>query len=141
MMSFFGLPTNSGQDPDHRQRTSIVVMAGLVVVMFGFVLMFMLRAGIASPTWILLVGLVLVILMVAAMGIVAVARSGKRKRSLDGLDMYSLIDRMVDDLDEDEMAYLQRRLDAVNSKKHDQLAGSLDELLDQRAEAKRAGQR
>src|SRR5579871_1817663 len=35
----------------------------------------------------------------------------KRKRGLEGLDMYSVIDRLVADLDEDEAVYLQRRLD------------------------------
>lgn len=41
----------------------------------------------------------------------AAAAPVKRKRGIDGEDMYSLIDRLVDDLDDDEAAYLRRRLD------------------------------
>ncbi len=58
----------------------------------------------------------------------------KGKRGVDGLDMYSMIDRMVDDLDDDEAAYLQRRLDEREGKTKRDLTASLDELLDQRAE-------
>ncbi len=60
--------------------------------------------------------------------------TAKGKRGLDGLDMYSMIDRMVDDLDDDEAAYLQRRLDEREGKAKHDLTASLEELLDQRAE-------
>lgn len=58
----------------------------------------------------------------------------KSKRGADGLDMYSMIDRMVDDLDDDEAAYLQRRLDEREGKTKHDLTASLEALLDQRAE-------
>ncbi len=60
--------------------------------------------------------------------------TAKGKRGLDGLDMYSMIDRMVDDLDDDEAAYLQRRLNEREGKAKHDLTASLEELLDQRAE-------
>ncbi len=60
--------------------------------------------------------------------------TAKGKRGLDGLDMYTMIDRMVDDLDDDEAAYLQRRLDQREGKAKHDLTASLEELLDQRAE-------
>lgn len=63
--------------------------------------------------------------------------TAKSKRGLDGLDMYSMIDRMVDDLDDDEAAYLQRRLDQRDGKTKRDLTASLEELLDQRAEDRR----
>jgi hypothetical protein len=57
----------------------------------------------------------------------------KVKRGLDGLDMYTLIDRMVDDLDDDEAGYLRRRLDnRENRLQREDTAGSLADLLDQR---------
>jgi len=34
----------------------------------------------------------------------------KPKRRLEGLDIYSIIDRLVDELDGDELVYLQRKL-------------------------------
>lgn len=141
MRYFFGQPTNSDHNPDNRQHTPMILLGGLAVAIFGVVLIFMLRAGAISPGWIWIAmgaGLVVVMLVAVATGIVALSRSGKRKRDLD---MYSLIDRMVDDLDEDELAYLRRRLDTAKSSEHDQLTDSLDELLDQRAEARRTGQR
>lgn len=58
----------------------------------------------------------------------------KGKRGLDGLDLYSVIDRLVDDLDDDEAAYLRRRLDARDEKAKDDLTLTVDEMLDQRAQ-------
>ncbi len=60
--------------------------------------------------------------------------TAKGKRGLDGLDMYTMIDRMVEDLDDDEAAYLQSRLDEREGKVKRDLTASLEELLDQRAE-------
>lgn len=58
----------------------------------------------------------------------------KSKRGVEGLDMYSMIDRMVEELDDDEAAYLQRRLDERDAKPKRDLTASLSDLLDQRAE-------
>ena len=60
----------------------------------------------------------------------------KRKRFDAGQDMYSMIDRMVDDLDDDEAAYLQRRLHQRETKTKRDLEASLGDLLDKRAEQK-----
>ncbi|HVU13820.1 MAG TPA: hypothetical protein VHD90_21230 [Phototrophicaceae bacterium] len=61
----------------------------------------------------------------------------KSKRGLEGLDLYTVIDRLVADLDDDEAAYLQRRLNERDTKAKDELTVSLGDLLDQRAEARR----
>ncbi len=42
------------------------------------------------------------------------AKREKAKRVPHGMDMYSMIDRVMDDLDDDEMDYLERRLDEVH---------------------------
>lgn len=64
----------------------------------------------------------------------------KAKRGLEGLDMYTVIDRLVADLDDDEAAYLQRRLDERDAKAKDKLTASLGDLLDQRAESRRSNE-
>lgn len=57
----------------------------------------------------------------------------KAKRGLDGADMYTLIDRMVDDLDDDEAEYLRRRLDdRERGLQRQETEQSLADLLDQR---------
>ncbi len=65
--------------------------------------------------------------------------AAKGKRGLEGLDIYSVMDRLVDDLDDDEAAYLQRRLDQRELKAKNDLTDTVDELLDQR-ESERRGQ-
>ncbi len=42
------------------------------------------------------------------------AKREKAKRIPEGMDMYSMIDRVMDDLDDDEMDYLERRVDEVH---------------------------
>ena len=70
------------------------------------------------------------------------AARNKAKRGLDGADMYSLIDRMVDDLDDDEATYLRRRLDdRERGLKRDETKNALDDLLDERDDASREGWR
>ena len=46
------------------------------------------------------------------------AKREKAKRVPHGMDMYSMIDRVVGDLDDDEMDYLERRLDDVHGSEY-----------------------
>jgi hypothetical protein len=62
----------------------------------------------------------------------------KRKRSADA---YSLIDRLVEELDDDELAYLRSRLDAREHRLSDDVATSMEELLESRSENRLAGRR
>ncbi|MCB9454038.1 MAG: hypothetical protein H6672_21605 [Anaerolineaceae bacterium] len=63
----------------------------------------------------------------------SMAEMGKAKRGLDGLDMYALIDRMVDEIDDDEAVYLRRRLEAHQRRlEREATKESLVELLDER---------
>jgi hypothetical protein len=60
----------------------------------------------------------------------------KTKRGLEGLDLYSVIDSLVDDVDDDEAAYLQKRLDEREAKHKDDLTVSIDDVLEQRAQTR-----
>jgi hypothetical protein len=129
----------------HR-RALVGVLLGLVVAMLlGVSLLAIRSGGTAFPVIAFGVGAVLVLLMGVMLATSvfspASSRFAKRKRGLDGLDMYSVIDRLVDDLDEDEMAYLQRRLDEREGGSPDELPEVIDDLLSQRSEDHRAGRR
>jgi uncharacterized membrane protein len=62
----------------------------------------------------------------------------KRKRNRDA---YALIDRLVEELDDDEIAYLRRRLEARESALPDDVAVPMEELLERRSEDRLAGKR
>jgi flagellar basal body-associated protein FliL len=140
-------PSNSDDDPQRQKRALVAVLVGLVIMMLLGVSMLMISAG-GTTTFPLIavsVGVILVLLMGVMLGArffsQASNRAAKRKRGLDGLDMYSLIDRLVDDLDEDEMAYLRHRLDDRESSSPDELPEVIDDLLSQRTEDRHAGRR
>ena len=64
----------------------------------------------------------------------------KRKRGLDGLDMYSLIDRLVEDLDDNELSYLRRRIEDRETGPQP-LPEAMETLLKQRTDDRDAGRR
>ena len=139
-------PSNSDDDPQAQKRALVATMVGLVIMMLlGMSLLAIKFVGNPFPIIAVGVGAILVLLMVVMLTALffsqGSSQGGKRKRGLDGLDMYSLIDRLVDDLDEDEMAYLQRRLDARESSSPDELPEVIDDLLSQRTEDRHAGRR
>lgn len=111
----------------------VALTLALVVAMLG-------RAPMLIVTLMLLgvptVMIVLLALLLRGMGVFR-AEDVKEKRRLHGADMYTLIDRLVDDLDEDEAAYLRRRLDEREAG----LRIDLQSLLDQRESDRRSGQR
>ena len=61
-------------------------------------------------------------------------RTDEAKPKRDGPDMYTLIDDLVDDLDDDEADYLRRRLDDRDRGTRADLLAAADDLLEQRAE-------
>lgn len=143
---FIRPPSDSGNDPRTQKRALVGVVLGLVIMMLlGMSLLAIRAGGTAFPIIAVAVGIILVlfvgIMLAATVFSQASSQVAKRKRGLDGLDMYSLIDRLVDDLDEDEMAYLQRRLDERDSSSPDELSGAVEGLLNQRTEDRRAGRR
>ena len=76
----------------------------------------------------------LAVLMMTIVGRLAPQPKQGVKRDLEGLDMYTVIDRLVEDLDEDEVAYLQRRLEEREFKAKNELTETVADLLDQRAD-------
>jgi hypothetical protein len=139
-------PSDSDDDPRTQKRALVGVVLGLVIMMLlGMSLLAIRAGGTAFPIIAVAVGIILVlfvgVMVAASVFSQASSQVAKRKRGLDGLDMYSLIDRLVDDLDEDEMAYLQRRLDERDSGSPDELPEAVEGLLNQRTEDRRARRR
>jgi len=107
--------------------------AAIFVVMgFALILIRALATGslVMIGGWMLAVSLIVLVVLAYAFATRSTEKS-KRKRDMD---MYSMIDRMVDDLDEDELTYLQNRLDNRRDVKNDDLAQSIESLLDQRSQ-------
>lgn len=143
MGPLFGSPLDDSENPPSRKQATMGVIAGGVLAMvIGALLILAPRAAI-NPAAAMVIGVMVIvtILSLAAVTISNWQRSKvreKRKRDVAGLDMYSLIERMVDDLDEDELDYLRRRLEEREHGPKHELADSLDELLTQRAEDREA---
>jgi hypothetical protein len=140
MIPIFMPPSDSedGRNDVRRRKMLGVGLGAAIALAVGLVLLSP-RTGavIGLPVWGIL-SLVIVVLVVV--GVFAANRESsaqKRKRGLDGLDMYTLIDRMVDDLDEDELAYLRRRLE----RKDNDLPDKMADLLDQREQERQAKRR
>lgn len=109
---------SSDQPPDARQKMLawVTIAIGLVVLV-GFGLFYAtMRGGLTAP---MVIAIAIAIITAITVPLIAIyvnrqqqaATASKAKRGLDGMDMYSVMDRMVDDLDDDEAAYLRQRLD------------------------------
>ncbi|MBE0689469.1 MAG: MnhB domain-containing protein, partial [Anaerolineae bacterium] len=125
-----------------RLRASIMVAIGLVAAIGVAVIMFF--GGASTP--VLLPGLLAVGIVIAGGAILInmVAKQTapeKDKRGLGDLDMYSLINRLVADLDDTELAYLDRKLDERRQRLDDGLTEDIGMLLEQRQEARQTGKR
>ncbi len=135
-------------DDNSGSRTMIIISLVLGLLMFaGLGAMFLFRAGggisLNFSGMPMIVIAVLIVLIAVVFGVLTVVRqnqqeSEKSKRLPDGMDMYSMIDRMVEDLDEDEVVYLRRRIKAARSGK---TAEDLGTLLDKREDARSTGRR
>lgn len=124
------------KSPRSRRASLMFITLGALTAV-GLMLLLLLRSTVAATPWILVTVGVLV-LAVIPLSLFFVRRTTpdeemKAKRGVEGLDLYSVIDRLVDDLDDDEAAYLQRRLDEREAKHKDDLTVSIDDLLEQRA--------
>lgn len=141
-MLLFSPPTmNNDEQPQPNSRAALVILMGVLVsTLLGFGLIS--YAGSSSSIVMMLIIGTVVLGITVMVGFAAQARyraqaaaatDEKPKRFAPGQDMYSLIDRMLDDLDADEMAYLRRRLDEQEQAAEDDLALSMADLLDKRA--------
>ena len=131
------LESEPTQDGSSRRRLKITFLGLFAMLAFGIVLIF---SGNVAASVAGVAAFIIAIIALAALGVTSVSggsNTGKRKRLMAGQDMYTLIDRMVDDLDEDEMAYLQRRLKQQEA----DLPQSVANLLDYREEERQAGRR
>ena len=132
---------SSNSDESHndlRWRKLIGLGLGTAVALSVGLGLLLSRTGaiVGMPVW----GIAALLMVLAVVGLFVISRERsvqKRKRGLNGLDMYSLIDRMVDDLDKDERAYLQQRLAQTENTLPEQMV----DLLDQRTEERQAGRR
>jgi cadmium resistance protein CadD (predicted permease) len=133
------LPIFMSQKSDQKPNSRAVLLGALVgiTLMIGFAL-FTFNPALMTRTIIPIVFGVLVVVL-PILYVFARGQNEKRKRS--GQDMYSVIDRMVEDLDEDEIAYLRRRLEDRERQRDSALADDVVELLNQRDLDRRAGKR
>jgi hypothetical protein len=137
----FVLPPDP-RDSSRVQRTRRLVALLLVSALLGLGILLFADLGIWAL--LLIVPLVVILLTAAIVGLDALSRQragDKRKRRPQDADMYTLIDRMVGDLNEDEVAYLRRRLDELEAGLQTDLPAEVTDLLDQRKRNRRAGRR
>jgi hypothetical protein len=133
---------NSDGQPPKENRSLKLMVAGLTLIGFlGLISVFAppsMASLFAVPMMIITVLLSIALFVNILFNPGAKDSAEKRKRELDGMDMYSMIDRLVDDLDEDELDYLQRRLEARKQGHDPKLTQSLEALLDERSEARQS---
>lgn len=133
---------SDGQSSGGR-RTLKLIAAGLgMLVITGLIPIFapaLMQGALAIPTVVILIAVTIALVV----NIVpdppqqaAAAASEKRKREMAGADIYSLIDRLVDDLNDDELAYLRKRLEGREQEHDHELSHSLEALLDERSETR-----
>jgi hypothetical protein len=121
----------------NENRPLKLILTGLMIIVFiGLIQTFvpsLLSGLVAAPTLIVIVLVAIALIVSILFGAQTKDSTEKRKRRLDGLDMYSMIDRLVDDLDEDELDYLRRRVEEHEPGKDRELSHSLETLLDERS--------
>ncbi len=112
-----------------------LLMIGIAMLFAAVMALVFARGGSGGSIMMIILGLAIAMIGAGVVSLLAMRTTPqKAKRGLAGLDMYSVIDRLVDDLDNDEAAYLRRRLDEREEKAKDDLTLTVDELLDQRAQ-------
>ena len=121
----------------------LILTGFLIIVFIGLIQTFvpsLLSGLVAVPTLMVIVLVAIALIVSILFGEQTKNPSEKRKRRLEGLDMYSMIDRLVDELDGDELAYLRRRLEEHQQGKDRELNHSLETLLDERSEERQTRQ-
>jgi hypothetical protein len=122
----------------NENRPLKLALTGLMIIAFiALIQTFVpsLLSGLVAVPTLMVIILVAVALIVSILfGTPTKDSPEKRKRGLEGLDMYSMIDRLVDELDADELAYLRRRLEEGEQGTDRELSHSLETLLDERSD-------
>jgi hypothetical protein len=113
------------------------MLTGLMIIVFiGLIQTFvpsLLSGLVAIPTLLVIVIVAIALIVSILFGAQTQAPPEKPKRRLEELDMYSMIDRLLDELDGDELVYLRRRLEEHEQGKDRELSHSLEMLLDERS--------
>jgi hypothetical protein len=115
----------------------------MIIAFIGLIQTFvpsLLTGLVAVPTLMVIVLVAIALIVSILFGTPAQNAPEKRKRDLEGLDVYSMIDRLVSDLDEDELIYLRRRLGEHEQGTDGELRDSLETLLDARSEERQTRQ-
>lgn len=114
-----------------------LMLTGLMIIVFiGLIQTFvpsLLSGLVAIPTLLVIVIVAIALIVSILFGAQTQAPPEKPKRRLEELDMYSMIDRLLDELDGDELVYLRRRLEEHEQGKDRELSHSLEMLLDERS--------
>ncbi len=143
----FPSPDND-QSNKQKMLAWVIIAIGLVVLVAFGVFYAIESGGLTAP---MVIAMAIAIIAAITTPLIAMnankqkrqqGTTAKAKRGLDGTDMYTLIDRMVDDLDDDEATYLRRRLDDhERGLQRDSTKNALADLLNERDDASREGWR
>ena len=138
--------SSSDNSPGGKQKMLawVIIAIGLAVLVAFGVFYATERGGLTAP---MVIAMAIAIIAAITTPLIAMNANKQKsqqgttvkvKRGLDGTDMYTLIDRMVDDLDDDEATYLRRRLDDRERElERDSTKSALADLLDERDDASR----
>ena len=140
MLPLITPPDDSSLSP--RKRAKIAAVVALLAMVIGAVLASTGQEQFQRTVLPVMVGMLVSALTIGAVMFAASRQSREKvKPKREGMDMYTLIDRLVDDLDDDEASYLQRRLDDRERGFRGELAESAEDLLLRRAEDRQKGLR
>jgi hypothetical protein len=131
---------SSGQDADKRRPLRVMLIVLFASLLAGGILTILLTREVSLDSDMLVIfGAIIVSIAMLPAGLLLSGRQNadqttqKQKRAAEGMDMYSLIDRMVSELDEDELTYLRRKLENQPESQQN-FSTSINELLNQRTE-------
>lgn len=115
----------------NENNRSMFIMLGLGITAFlGLAVFFILRTGAFAMPMIPMIFAVIILLGIVAAGVaIRQQASGDKAKRKHEMDMYAVIDRLIEDLNEDEADYLWRKLNAADRQ---ETAESLTALLDER---------
>jgi len=126
-------PSSSNQSSENGRRFLTIVGFGVSVsILVTLILFVFMRTPVSGVPLLFFAAMVVAALVLAPVVVLSGRKSTeKRKRNVDS---YALIDRLVEELDDDEIAYLRRRLGARETALPDDVVVPMEDLLDARAE-------
>jgi hypothetical protein len=110
---------------------------GLLGALLAGLVVFFLRSPVSATLPVVMMVVTGVMVVLFALVLVRAVPGDKAKREIAAGDMYSLIDRMLPELDTNERLYLQRKLDELEAGKPHETPEELGALLDERIRERR----